>query len=349
MAELREIVTSLGHADVMTYIQSGNVLFTPRPPGGKTAGHTDTASLAAELERAIADRIGMRSRAVVLSREELVRCVRDNPYPGETNPRLLHAVFLPEVPRPGLAAWVADAERQVRATGSQDEARVLGRTVYLYTPGRVPAQRTAPRARQGGRTDLERNGRNGAQLGDGQQAGRALRTLTGVDLPPGSVLAAWVAAPGRTKLGEMTGRWERAWSHPDERLLTRASGCGSADRDRPGPDVCTWPVSSSFRHAGSPAIAGQNGLPAGQSLPFLGARVTQRSPDSRCPRQASSDPAAQEEIPTTMCPAWIVSSACPAPHTGSTTTSMSASTSCSSTSSPQPCRQIIRPGDHHQA
>ena len=30
MAELREVVTSLGHTDVMTYIQSGNVLFTPR-------------------------------------------------------------------------------------------------------------------------------------------------------------------------------------------------------------------------------------------------------------------------------------------------------------------------------
>ena len=28
MAELREVVISLGHADVMTYIQSGNVLFT---------------------------------------------------------------------------------------------------------------------------------------------------------------------------------------------------------------------------------------------------------------------------------------------------------------------------------
>ena len=33
MAELREVVTSLGHADVMTYIQSGNVLFTPRLGG----------------------------------------------------------------------------------------------------------------------------------------------------------------------------------------------------------------------------------------------------------------------------------------------------------------------------
>ena len=138
MAELQEVVTSLGHADVMTYIQSGNVLFTPRLTDGRTEGGTDTTALAAELERAIADAVGVQARAVVLSREELARCMRDNPYPGETNPKLLHAVFLPEVPGPGLATWVADAERQVRAKGSRDGAQVLGRTVYLHTPGGYP-------------------------------------------------------------------------------------------------------------------------------------------------------------------------------------------------------------------
>jgi uncharacterized protein (DUF1697 family) len=133
MAELREVISSLGHADVMTYIQSGNVLFTPQPAAAGTAGGMDTAVLAAELEQAISDTIGVRARAVVLSREELGRCVDDNPYPGETNPRQLHAIFLPEVPGPGLAAWLADAERQVRAKGSRDAAQVLGRTVYLHT------------------------------------------------------------------------------------------------------------------------------------------------------------------------------------------------------------------------
>jgi uncharacterized protein (DUF1697 family) len=138
MAELQEVVTSLGHTDVMTYIQSGNALFTPRLTESRTAGRTDAAALAAELERAIADGIGVRARAVVLSGEELARCMRDNPYPGETNPKLLHAVFLPEV-SPGLAAWVADAELQVRAKGSRDAAQLLGRTVYLHTPDGYPS------------------------------------------------------------------------------------------------------------------------------------------------------------------------------------------------------------------
>ena len=153
MAELQEIVTSLGHADVMTYIQSGNVLFTPRLTDSRTAGRADDAALAAELERAIADSIGVRARAVVLSREELARCMRDNPYPGETDPKLLHAVFLPEVPGPGLAAWVADAERQVRANGSRDGAQLLGRTVYLHTPdGYPPSELRRVLARAGGPT-----------------------------------------------------------------------------------------------------------------------------------------------------------------------------------------------------
>jgi uncharacterized protein (DUF1697 family) len=137
MAELREVVTSLGYSDVMTYIQSGNVLFTP-PTGDSRGGGADKAALAAELERAIATDIGVRARAVVLSREELARCVRDNPYPGQADPKLLHAVFLPEMPGPSLATWLADAERQVRAKGSRDQARVCGRTVYLHTPDGYP-------------------------------------------------------------------------------------------------------------------------------------------------------------------------------------------------------------------
>lgn len=163
MAELREVVTSLGHTHVATYIQSGNVLFTPRPMdvrpvdvrpvAVRPADPADPAALAAELEQAISDSIGVRARAVVLSRAELGRCVDDNPYPGETNPRLLHAIFLPEAPGPGLAEWLADAERQVREKGSRDAVQVLGRTVYLHTPdGFPPSELRRMLARSGGPT-----------------------------------------------------------------------------------------------------------------------------------------------------------------------------------------------------
>ena len=162
MAELQQLVTAIGHTDVTTYIQSGNVLFTPRPPdqaSGRTVTQPNTSALAAELERAIFERIGVRARAVVLSAEELARCIRDNPYRGETNHRLLHAVFLPDLPGPGLAAWVAGAERQVQAEGSRDEAQLLGRTVYLHTPdGYPPSQLRRVLARAGGPTSAALGG-----------------------------------------------------------------------------------------------------------------------------------------------------------------------------------------------
>jgi len=182
MADLRGVVTSLGHTDVMTYIQSGNVLFTPRLADTRTAGSRDAAALAAELERAIADAIGVRARAVVLSREELARSFGDNPYPGETDPKLLHAVFLPEVPGPGMAAWVAGAERQVRANGSRDEATVLGRTVYLHTPDGYPrSELRRVLARAGGPTSASVAGtaRNWATVS------RLVRLCESAGWPPG--------------------------------------------------------------------------------------------------------------------------------------------------------------------
>jgi uncharacterized protein (DUF1697 family) len=93
MAQLREVVAALGHAEVATYLQSGNVLFTPWRAGVAAArnadsgqGGTGDAELAAGVERAIADAMGVPARVVVLCRAELARAVRDNPYPGRANP-----------------------------------------------------------------------------------------------------------------------------------------------------------------------------------------------------------------------------------------------------------------------
>jgi uncharacterized protein (DUF1697 family) len=126
MAELRKTVESLGHTDVATYIQSGNVLFT--------ADETDTAALAAGLEDAIAKAFGVSPRVAVLSRDELARVVADNPYRDEANPKLVHAIFLTGKPGRGLVKGVEDAQRQAAQKGSRDTARVLGRTVFLHTP-----------------------------------------------------------------------------------------------------------------------------------------------------------------------------------------------------------------------
>ncbi len=126
MADLRAVVTSLGHGDVATYIQSGNVVFTSQ--------ETDTTAIAAALERRLAEVLGVRSSVVVLSRAELSQVARDNPFPDETNPKCLHAVFRSAELTPDQVAAVAGAEQRARAKGSRDEARAVGRVVYLRTP-----------------------------------------------------------------------------------------------------------------------------------------------------------------------------------------------------------------------
>ena len=63
MPALRAIVESLGHTDVETYLQSGNVVFTPAPGAPKDLG--------SQLERAIADATGHDVPVVIRDGKEL--------------------------------------------------------------------------------------------------------------------------------------------------------------------------------------------------------------------------------------------------------------------------------------
>src|SRR5216683_3191362 len=107
MSELRQVVAGLGHRDVATYIQTGNIIFTP--------SHDDSAALAAELEAAVAESFGVRSSVVVLSRS-------------------VHGVFLLSDPDEAAHQRLADALKAATQKGSRDEATIIGRTLYLHTP-----------------------------------------------------------------------------------------------------------------------------------------------------------------------------------------------------------------------
>ena len=126
MADLREVVTSLGHTGVSTYIQSGNVLFS--------TAEDDTAKLAATLESAIEGRFGIWSSVVVLSRDELARVLAANPYPDEPNPRMVHVVFLNGSPPQDLLERISAAESAAAAKGSQDTVQLAA-----PAPGQPPA------------------------------------------------------------------------------------------------------------------------------------------------------------------------------------------------------------------
>jgi len=123
MPALRDVVASLGHADVATYIQSGNVVFTAADPD------------AARLERAIAEQLGVDVRVALLSRDELARGAAENPYAGEPNPKLVHVTFLPDGVDPSLEQAVASANARAQEKGSADEAALAGGALFVHTPG----------------------------------------------------------------------------------------------------------------------------------------------------------------------------------------------------------------------
>lgn len=127
MPALRDAVSALGHTDVGTYIQSGNVLFTAR---GRRSPHT----LAEELEKAIEATFGLTPRVVVVTRDGLASAVECNPYADEPNPKFVHAIFFGDKPGAGLKTFVEKAVDAAREKGSPDEATAIDDVVYLHTP-----------------------------------------------------------------------------------------------------------------------------------------------------------------------------------------------------------------------
>lgn len=125
MSHLREIATSMGLADVATYVQSGNLVFR--------SSETDPEILATALEQRIAEHSDVRPGVVVLRRDELAQVVADNPYPDEADPKCLHVVFHRR-DNEADAAFLAAAEQRAKAKGSRDEGTVVGRHLYLHTP-----------------------------------------------------------------------------------------------------------------------------------------------------------------------------------------------------------------------
>jgi len=143
MTDLRAVVSSLGHTEVATYIQSGNVIFS--------SVETDTAAIAAELVTAVAATLGVVSKVVVLSRDELSQVVANNPYLDEANPRYLHVAFTAGPIEPDQLTRIATAQQRATDKGSRDEVTAVGRVLYLHTPdGLGRSELAAQLARTGG-------------------------------------------------------------------------------------------------------------------------------------------------------------------------------------------------------
>jgi uncharacterized protein (DUF1697 family) len=119
MADLRAIVEGLGHTDAETYLQSGNVVFTPKPRAPK--------DLAGSLEAAIATATGLEVPVVTRTGRELAKVVTACPYPVDDPTRVVVA-FLAE------RVAVDDLGLGELADYLPDELTLAGRELYVSLP-----------------------------------------------------------------------------------------------------------------------------------------------------------------------------------------------------------------------
>lgn len=134
MADFVAVLESLGHEEVVTYIQSGNAAFRA---GALRRGETaDPAALAGAVEKALALRCGVTCGAVAVSRDEFAEVIAANPYVSGAgrDPKTVHVVLRGADFTPDELTAMSAAYDRARAKGSPDEMTVVGRTLYLQTP-----------------------------------------------------------------------------------------------------------------------------------------------------------------------------------------------------------------------
>jgi uncharacterized protein (DUF1697 family) len=112
MPELVEAFESLGHEDVRSYIQSGNVVFRSRI--------SNEGRVSAALEREIADSFGLETKVILRTHSELQAIAAASPFD-----EAVHVVFLDGRPDPAAVAAL-DPERS-----PGDRFEVAGREIYL--------------------------------------------------------------------------------------------------------------------------------------------------------------------------------------------------------------------------
>ncbi len=128
MSDLREVLTDLGYADVKTHLQSGNAVFSCSAAAAETA--------AADIERAVAGRLGVESRVIVRTAEELAAAIAADPLLQIATDPARHLVgFLAS--NPDAAAFHALAALDV----APDQIQLIGRHVYIWYADGVLASR----------------------------------------------------------------------------------------------------------------------------------------------------------------------------------------------------------------
>ena len=124
MERLRTLLSEKGFDDVVTLLQSGNIVF--RSP------ERDTARLEARLEDWVAKEFGIATTCFVRSEKEWRGIVARNPFPKEANEAPNHLVVLALKAEPSPTSWTTLAA----SIPGRERVQGAGRHAYIvYTDG----------------------------------------------------------------------------------------------------------------------------------------------------------------------------------------------------------------------
>jgi uncharacterized protein (DUF1697 family) len=131
MAELRTLAEKLGYANVQTYIQSGNLLFTD----GGTAQACESG-----LEGAIAQHFGFAVDVVVRTAEKWPTYVKGNPFPeaSQTEPNLVMMSLAKRPPSPDAVAMLRERARD------GERIELAGEALWVHYPGGAGKSKLSP-------------------------------------------------------------------------------------------------------------------------------------------------------------------------------------------------------------
>jgi uncharacterized protein (DUF1697 family) len=122
MDALRALCESLGHCNVQTYVQSGNVVFQ--------TSERDSVKVGPKIEAAIEKKLGFRPDVILRTTAEMREVIARNPFAKRKGiePGKLIVTFLDSEPP-------AEAKAAVQALKpAPEEIRMNGRELYIYFP-----------------------------------------------------------------------------------------------------------------------------------------------------------------------------------------------------------------------
>ncbi|MFC9925996.1 DUF1697 domain-containing protein [Streptomyces sp. NPDC127190] len=149
MADLRALLSDLGHTGVRTHLQSGQAVFS--------TGRGDEGSLAAELSGAIEERFGFPVDVIVRDHAYLRAVAEACPFPAAgLQPKQLHVTYFSQPVTPDRYAGIDPAVHL------PEEFRLGDRCLYLYAPDGLGRSKLAdvlsrPRYAAGGLIATTRN------------------------------------------------------------------------------------------------------------------------------------------------------------------------------------------------